>query len=81
MNQPQFKFMVGLIHILYLVQYIYILAKVHGVARKIIPGIPQGFFKNYQPIRSSRLAGYRKHIYECLVSLYRIYLEPYRPNS
>ena len=27
--------------------------------------------KQFQPIRSSRLAGYREHIYECLVLLYR----------
>ena len=27
--------------------------------------------KKFQPNRSSRLAGYREHIYECLVLLYR----------
>ena len=28
--------------------------------------------KKFQPIRSSRLAGYREHIYKCLVLSYRI---------
>ena len=31
-----------------------------------------GNFKKNQPIRSSRLASYGEHIYECLVLLYRL---------
>ena len=29
-----------------------------------------GYLEKFQTIRSSRLAGYREHIYECLVLLY-----------
>ena len=51
-------------------------AEVPGVARGIktnffTPGIPVGSLKKFQLIWSSRLAGYREHIYECLVLLYR----------
>jgi len=33
--------------------------------------------KKYQPIRSNRLVGQRKHSYECLVLLYRLYIYIY----
>ena len=33
--------------------------------------------KKFQPNRSSRLAGYTQHIYECLVLLYRYGLASY----
>ena len=40
-----------------------------------VPGVARGnFFFEFQPIQSSRLAGYREHIYECLVLLYRFNL-------
>ena len=37
----------------------------------VTPGISLGSLKKIQPVRSSRLACYRKHIYKCLVLLYR----------
>ena len=33
--------------------------------------------KKFQPIRFSRLVGYREHIYECLVLLYRRFVYLY----
>ena len=38
-------------------------------------GHPLVSTKKFQPNRSSRLAGYTQHIYECLVSLYRDIIE------
>ena len=38
----------------------------------VTPRSPLSVHKKIQPNRSSRLAGYRKHIYECLVLLYRL---------
>ena len=35
------------------------------------PRLPVSFHKKCQPFRSSRLAGYRLNMYECLVLLYR----------
>ena len=35
------------------------------------PWPPMSVHKKFQPNRSSRLAGYREHIYDCLVLLYR----------
>ena len=35
------------------------------------PRPPLSVQKKFQPNRSSRLAGYREHIYECFVLLYR----------
>ena len=56
---------------------------VRGILKKeliflafVNPGIPLGFLKKYQPIRTSRLAGYREPIYECPVLLYR-YFQPF----
>ena len=37
----------------------------------VTPRPPLSVHKKFQPNRSSRLAGYREHIYECLVLLYR----------
>jgi len=37
----------------------------------VTPGIALGSIKKCQPIRSSRLAGYMKQIYDGLVLLYR----------
>ena len=42
----------------------------------IPPRPPMSVHKKIQPNRSSRLAGYREHIYECLVLLYRLAGEP-----
>ena len=41
------------------------------------PRPPMSVHKKFQPYRSSCLAGYREHIYECLVLLYRYYLTWY----
>ena len=38
----------------------------------VTPRPPMSVHKKIQPNRSSRLAGYREHIYECLVLLYRL---------
>ena len=35
--------------------------------------LPVGVHKKIQPNRSSRLAGYTQHVYECLVLLYRFW--------
>ena len=35
----------------------------------VTPGFPMSLLKKYQPIWSSRLAGYREHINECVVLL------------
>ena len=56
-----------------------VLAKGPGVARgnrkktnfDVTPRLPMSVHKKNQLIRSSRLVGYREHIYECLVLLYR----------
>jgi len=37
------------------------------------PRPPLSVHKTFQPNRSSRLAGYTQHIYECLVLLYRLF--------
>ena len=37
----------------------------------VTPRPPMSVHKKFQPNRSSRLAGYREHLYECLVLLYR----------
>ena len=37
----------------------------------VTPRPPLSVHKKIQPNRSSRLAGYREHIYECLVLFYR----------
>ena len=37
----------------------------------VTPRLPMSVHKKCKPIRSSRLAAYREHIYECLVLLYR----------
>ena len=37
----------------------------------VTPRPPLSVHNKFQPNRSSRLAGYREHIYECLVLLYR----------
>ena len=36
----------------------------------VTPGTPLGSLKKIQPIWSNRLAGYREHIYECLVLIF-----------
>ena len=38
----------------------------------VTPRPPLSVHKKFQPNRSSRLAGYREHINECLVLLYRL---------
>ena len=42
----------------------------------VTPRPPLSVHKKFQPNRSSRLASYREHIYECLVLLYRLAWEP-----
>ena len=37
----------------------------------VTPRLPMSVHKKCQPTRFSQLAGHRKHIYECLVLLYR----------
>ena len=41
---------------------------------------PLSVHKKFQPNRSSRLAGYREHIYECLVLIYRLGYKSYLKN-
>ena len=38
----------------------------------VTPRPPRSVHKKFQPNRSSRLAGYREHINDCLVLLYRL---------
>ena len=64
-------------------QFYYKLAEGPGVARGKInfeknlchPRPPLSVHKKFQPNRSSRLAGYREHIYDCLVILYRYFVQ------
>ena len=45
----------------------------HGNKKKFTPRLPMSVHKKFQSIRSSRLASFRDHMYECLVLLYRRY--------
>ena len=54
--------------------FYYKLAEVPGIAREILKKlvfVTSGFPQKFQHIRSSRLTADWKHIYKCLVLLYR----------
>ena len=79
----RFMFKVNILKFVYFCLNIKVIAEEPGIARekKILkkyfffsyytPGHPWVSTNNVQPNRSSRLAGYKQHIYECLVLLYR----------